>query len=41
MKETPDEFSTKHQQHRAATRTAVVLGVIAVAIYVWGIVSRL
>lgn len=40
MAPTPDGSPDPAAQRRAAVRMALVLGVIAVAIYVWAIVAR-
>lgn len=40
MAQTPDGPPDRDAQRRAAVRMALVLGVIAAAIYVWAIVAR-
>lgn len=41
MSEHPVDDVTRAAQQRAATRTAVVLAVLAVAIYAWVFISKL
>lgn len=41
MSEHPVDDDTRAAQQRAATRTAVALAVLAVAIYAWVFISKL
>lgn len=41
MTEHPADDVTRAAQQRAATRTAIVLAVVAVAIYAWVFISKM